>query len=154
MIHVHVYIFQFHHRDPHLIGMLSSNQIPQDRTLYFGLIADGIHTHPAALRIAYRVHQKGRVEGNGFAQDVVLHTFMILLQKLLYPLQNGVLGGYTVFSMSVIPSFHQHLRVLLCNFDSFLRFCSNLHYTLTIRECMFSRKIGAEGSVLQELCPL
>ena len=25
--------------------------------------------------------------------------------------------GYTVFSMSVIPSFHQHLRVLLYNFD-------------------------------------
>ena len=33
--------------------------------------------------------------------------------------QNGVLGGYTVFSISVIPSFRQHLRVLLYNFDSF-----------------------------------
>ena len=54
-------LFQFHHRDPHLIGMLSSNKLPDDRTLYFGLIADGIHTHPAALRIAYRVHQKGNI---------------------------------------------------------------------------------------------
>ena len=36
------------------------------------------------------------------------------------PLQNGVLVGYTIFSMSVIPSFRQHLKILLCNFD---RFC-------------------------------
>ena len=58
-----VSILQFHHRDPHLIGVLSSNQIPPGRTLYYGLIADGIHTHPAALRIAYRVHQKGIMHG-------------------------------------------------------------------------------------------
>ena len=32
------------------------------------------------------------------------------------------------------------------------RFFSNFHHTLTIRHCMFCRKIGAEGSVLQELC--
>ena len=32
------------------------------------------------------------------------------------------------------------------------RFCSNFHHTITIRHCMFCRKIGAEGSVLQELC--
>ena len=30
--------------------------------------------------------------------------------------------------------------------------CSNFHHTLTIRHCMFCKKIGAEGSVLQELC--
>ena len=34
------------------------------------------------------------------------------LRYLLYPHQNGVLVGYTVFSMSVIPSFRKHLRVL------------------------------------------
>ena len=33
----------------------------------------------------------------------------------------------------------------------FVRFCSNLHHTLTIRQCMFGRKKGAEGSVLQVL---
>ena len=37
-------------------------------------------------------------------------------------------------------------------FITCVRFCSNLHHTLTIRECMFNRKIGAEGSVLQDLC--
>ena len=35
---------------------------------------------------------------------------------------------------------------------AFVRFCSNLHHILTIRQCIFDRKIGAEGSVLQELC--
>ena len=33
--------------------------------------------------------------------------------------RTGVLTGYTVFSMSEIPSFCQHLRFLLCNFDNF-----------------------------------
>ena len=37
-------------------------------------------------------------------------------------------------------------------FDSFCPICSNLHHTLTIRQCMFKREKGAEGSVLQELC--
>ena len=49
---------------------------------------------------------------------------------------------YTVFSMSVdsITSI------------AFVWFCSNLQHIITIRQCMFDRKIGAEGSVLQELC--
>ncbi|XP_076446136.1 N-acetylglucosamine-6-phosphate deacetylase-like [Babylonia areolata] len=51
----------FHHRDPHLVGLLTSERIPKDRTLFFGLISDGIHTHPAALRIAHRVHPDGLV---------------------------------------------------------------------------------------------
>ena len=53
--------------------------------------------------------------------------------------------------------------VILAAKDHFLRFCSvtlialalfcsNFHHTLTIRHCMFCRKIGAEGSVLQEFC--
>ncbi|KAJ8935065.1 hypothetical protein NQ318_007164 [Aromia moschata] len=49
----------FHHRDPGLVGLLASNKVP--KTVYFGIIADGIHTHPAALRIAYRVHPNGLV---------------------------------------------------------------------------------------------
>jgi N-acetylglucosamine-6-phosphate deacetylase len=43
------------------VGLLTSNRVPRGKTVYFGIIADGVHTHPAALRIAYRVHPEGLV---------------------------------------------------------------------------------------------
>ena len=57
---------------------------------------------------------------------------------------------------SVIPWF-RHSEIIFLWFCSVTlvptaRFCSNFHHTLAIRHCMFCRKIGAEGSVLQELC--
>ncbi|XP_059616718.1 N-acetylglucosamine-6-phosphate deacetylase [Phlebotomus argentipes] len=51
----------FHHRDPGIVGLLASNAIPPEKTIYFGIISDGIHTHPAALRIAHRVHPEGLI---------------------------------------------------------------------------------------------
>ncbi|KAJ8964045.1 hypothetical protein NQ314_005186 [Rhamnusium bicolor] len=51
----------FHHRDPGLVGLLASDNILKGQTVYFGIIADGIHTHPAAQRIAYRVHPNGLI---------------------------------------------------------------------------------------------
>ncbi|KAH0944689.1 hypothetical protein HN011_005378 [Eciton burchellii] len=51
----------FHHRDPGLVGLLTSNQVPHERNIFFGIIADGIHVHPAALAIAYKSHPKGLV---------------------------------------------------------------------------------------------
>ncbi|XP_069838170.1 N-acetylglucosamine-6-phosphate deacetylase isoform X2 [Dendropsophus ebraccatus] len=49
----------FHHRDPGIVGLLTSDRIPAGRTVYYGMIADGIHTNPAALRIAHRAHPSG-----------------------------------------------------------------------------------------------
>ncbi|XP_027718798.1 N-acetylglucosamine-6-phosphate deacetylase isoform X2 [Vombatus ursinus] len=49
----------FHHRDPGIVGLLTSDQIAPEQQVFFGMIADGIHTHPAALRIAHRAHPKG-----------------------------------------------------------------------------------------------
>ncbi|XP_015121070.1 N-acetylglucosamine-6-phosphate deacetylase [Diachasma alloeum] len=51
----------FHHRDPGLVGLLTSDQIPPSKKVHFGIIADGIHTHPAALRIAHRTDPEGLV---------------------------------------------------------------------------------------------
>lgn len=51
----------FHHRDPGLVGLLASSKLPPNHTMYFGIIADGVHTHPAALRIAHRTHPKGLI---------------------------------------------------------------------------------------------
>lgn len=51
----------FHHRDPGLVGLLASNKIPDGKTMYFGLISDNVHTHPTAMRIAYRTHPNGLI---------------------------------------------------------------------------------------------
>ncbi|XP_041359459.1 N-acetylglucosamine-6-phosphate deacetylase-like [Gigantopelta aegis] len=51
----------FHHRDPHLVGLLTSQKLPKGIQVYYGIISDGIHTHPAALRIAQRVNPEGTV---------------------------------------------------------------------------------------------
>ena len=63
----------------------------------------------------------------------------------LYPLQNIVLWGIRVFIMSVLLSTFKGFAI------AFVGFCSD-SYHLIIRQCMFDMKIGAEGSVLQELC--
>ena len=54
---------------------------------------------------------------------------------------------FVILTANVI--FLRFCSVTLVTLD---RFCSNFHHTLTIRHCMFCRKIGAEGSFLQELC--
>ena len=48
----------FHHRaDPGLIGLLTSTKV--NKKVYYGLIADGEHSHPAALRLAYMTNFEG-----------------------------------------------------------------------------------------------
>jgi len=50
----------FHHRDPGLVGLLTSDQLG-GRKVSYGLIADGMHTHPAALRFAQKVDPAGLI---------------------------------------------------------------------------------------------
>lgn len=51
----------FHHRDPGIVGLLTSDQLPPGRSIFYGMIADGTHTNPAALRVAHRAHPQGLV---------------------------------------------------------------------------------------------
>jgi len=51
----------FHYRDPGLFGLLSSKNIPREKALYYSVIADGLHTHPASLRLAYKSAPEGTV---------------------------------------------------------------------------------------------
>lgn len=50
---------QMHHRDPGVIGTLGA-QVQSQRP-YYGIIADGIHVHPNAVRLAYDCHPDGAV---------------------------------------------------------------------------------------------
>ena len=79
---------------------------------------------------------------------------MILKNPTKHRFSRGVYCFKSVRN-SMIPKFCHSVhisRFLMYNFRSFFQFCSNFQHTLTIRHCMFYRKIGAEGSVLQELC--
>ena len=52
----------FHHRaDPGIMGAITSKKLG-DNPVYYGLIADGIHTHPTALRMAVRSNMKSKFQ--------------------------------------------------------------------------------------------
>ena len=47
----------FNHREPGVIGLLTNDDV--SKQTFFGVIADGIHVHPSALKIAYKANPKG-----------------------------------------------------------------------------------------------
>lgn len=48
----------FHHRDPGLLGLLT---IESDRQVFYSIIADGIHTHYSALKLAFSANPRGMI---------------------------------------------------------------------------------------------
>lgn len=48
----------FHHRDPGLVGVLGSDPKEETPGVYYGIICDEIHCHPASVRIAYNASPK------------------------------------------------------------------------------------------------
>eukprot|EP00038_Savillea_parva_P017549 m.20746 g.20746 ORF g.20746 m.20746 type:complete len:466 (+) comp3823_c0_seq1:220-1617(+) len=52
----------FHHRDPGIVGLIADEEVcALDRTLFYGVIVDGFHTHPTAVRMAHATHPEGCV---------------------------------------------------------------------------------------------
>jgi N-acetylglucosamine-6-phosphate deacetylase len=47
-----------HHRNPGVFGLLGTAS-PNFVKPYFGMIADGIHVHPTAVKLAYNAHPEG-----------------------------------------------------------------------------------------------
>ena len=45
----------FHHRDPGLVGLLTTNNL-DNRTVYYGIIADGVHSVQATIKLAYNTN--------------------------------------------------------------------------------------------------
>ncbi|XP_021500459.1 N-acetylglucosamine-6-phosphate deacetylase isoform X2 [Meriones unguiculatus] len=68
----------FHHRDPGIVGLLTTDQLPPGHCIFYGMIADGIHTNPAALRIAHRAHPQGTktLSGSIAPMDVCIRHFL------------------------------------------------------------------------------
>lgn len=61
---------QLHHREPGIFGLIASSKdrvfderidLADDGRPYFGIIADGIHLHPASLRLAHGAHPDGLI---------------------------------------------------------------------------------------------
>ena len=61
---------QLHHREPGIFGLIASAKdatfadrpdLADDGRPYFGIIADGIHLHPASVRLAYNTHADGLI---------------------------------------------------------------------------------------------
>ena len=61
-----------------------------------------------------------------FGDQFVGFLMRRLICLSLYPPQNEVLGGYTVFSLSVIPSFRHSVNILTSLLNNLSSFCSML----------------------------
>lgn len=53
MTHLFNAMTPFHHRDPGMIGVLG---MPTDESPYYSIIVDGIHSHPFAVRFAWKAN--------------------------------------------------------------------------------------------------
>ncbi len=103
----------FHHRDPGLVGLLTSSEIIKP-IVYYGIIADGIHTHYAALRIAYKSNPKGMVLVSDAISATGLEsgTHQIGVQEVEIKDNKAYIAGTDILSGSIATLDYcvRHLR--------------------------------------------
>ena len=110
------------------------------------------------LQICYRHIEDVHEEIYFWLTDKVLNKAIFRQLYVVYNYTGGLLGavvgGIGGILCSACPSFRDsESKKGFCfiTLIAFVRFCSSLLHTLTVRQCTFDRKIGAERSVLQEL---
>ncbi|XP_054708246.1 N-acetylglucosamine-6-phosphate deacetylase-like isoform X2 [Uloborus diversus] len=121
----------FHHRDPGLVGLLTSLKIPKDKKVFYGIIADGKHTHPATLRIAFHSNPKGLVLVTDAMSAMGLKSGLYCIgeQKVEVTNDRAVVYGTNTLSGS-IASMDFCVRFLMestsCSLEQAIE-CATLH---------------------------
>uniref|UniRef100_A0AAY4CFB0 N-acetylglucosamine-6-phosphate deacetylase n=1 Tax=Denticeps clupeoides TaxID=299321 RepID=A0AAY4CFB0_9TELE len=109
----------FHHRDPGIVGLLTSEKVPAQNRIFYGMIADGIHTHPAALRIAHRAHPKGLVLVTDAVPAMGLPAGCHSLgqQEIHIDGLHAYVAGVYILSLGEHESCHELILILMKTFD-------------------------------------
>ncbi len=120
----------FHHRDPGLVGLLTSSGITKP-TVYYGIIADGNHTHYAALRIAYKSNPEGMVLVSDAISATGLEsgTHQIGVQEVEIKDNGAYIAGTDILcgSIATLDYCVRHLReVMGCSKVEAIE-CATLH---------------------------
>lgn len=103
---------------------MTSDRISPD-TVYYGIISDGIHTHPAALRIAYRANQEGLILVTDAVSPLGLEDGEHRIGQLRVRIENGMarIAGTETLCGS-IASMDQCVRIFKQSTGEFKQFIS------------------------------
>ncbi|XP_006873945.1 PREDICTED: putative N-acetylglucosamine-6-phosphate deacetylase [Chrysochloris asiatica] len=141
----------FHHRDPGIVGLLTSDQVPAGRCVFYGMIADGIHTNPAALRIAHRAHPQGLVLVTDAIPALGLGNGRHTLGQQVVEVDelSAYVAGTTTLCGSIAPMdvcVRNFLEATGCSLESALE-AASLHpaQLLGLEECKGTLDFGADA---------